>query len=247
MFLLEPPSLALSGEGRGESAASGRGSRASQNTLTHSPHTPAQVNPLKALVEFIAESRCSGELCPGPPHPFTQDRTWALESSRHAGLEPALSLSLPICEMEVMSECQGHISCRVSHLFNAHAQPRAFKGSSLLRNLAVRSRHVGCTCWGAGNCPLFCLSHSGFRPVSLAPTWGSAQGRGNFLRISFLSCCFSLSQSQVPDNGCHPMAWRQEIGSALQGVRVTRWGQRLPLFLPSARLACMHAKSLRRV
>lgn len=34
---------------------------------------------------------------------------------------------------------------------------------------------------------------------------------------------------------------------SLQGVKVTRWGRRLPLFLPSAKLACMHAKSLRRV
>ena len=60
------------------------------------------------------------------------------------------------------------------------------------------------TGWGAGNCPLFCPSRSGSRPVSPAPTWGSAQERGDVLIISFLSCCFSFSQPQVPDSRCPP-------------------------------------------
>lgn len=97
-------------------------------TCSHTAHTrlPAQVNPLKAPVSSQLKA-LAAESSVQVPHPFTQDRTWALESSRHAGLEPALSPSLPICEVGVMSECQGHISCRVSHLFNARARPQHLK------------------------------------------------------------------------------------------------------------------------
>lgn len=197
--------------------------------------------PSQSPSEFAAESPCSRQLCPGPPHPFAQDRTWTLESSRHAGLEPALSPSLPICEMGVMSECQGHISCRVSHLFNARAQPRHLKvGLQPPREPCSQEQAVCSAQAGVLAAAPFSAPAAVAPDLCPLPQLGVQLKKGGMFENIFpellLQFATALGARQwmpaLPLGGRGP-------APALQGVRVTHGAASPPL--PTLSKACVHA------
>ena len=168
--------------------------------LTHSPLAPAQVSPLKAPVSSQLKALAADSSVQAPP---LLHRTGRGLWSPHATLL-ALSPSLLICEMGVMSECQGHISCQVSHL-NAHPRPRHLKvGLQPPREPCSQEQAVCGAQAGVLAAAPFSAPAAVAPDLCPLPQLGVQLKKGGMFENIFPELLLQFVTARVPDNGCLP-------------------------------------------
>ena len=144
--------------------------------------------------------------------------------------------------MGVMSECQGHISYRVSHLFNARARPQHLKvGLQPLREPCSQEQCAMHRLWCWQLLPFLPQAQWLQSCVPFTTLWFSSR-KGECFENIFPELLLQFVTAPGAQRWMPALLLGgRGLAPALQGVRVTHWGRCLPLFLPSARLVCTHA------